>query len=306
MKKGFVSIPVIIIVAFLLIILFVFIKSDRIKKGSSETSRTNQISSKPSLTIEKSFDDNSDFAEIIESHLDNKWEIHPLMIANSPTDRSIVAFAAVSFSEKQFAIFTYNSNNLAIEKIWSEKAIGSGRSGYYADNEEFGFSPDGNFIYLNETANAGDEASFLLINVNGEVLYKSSKDPGYPTWLNENEVLFLSHNYNNPIIYNTQDRSIKETNIPLGHHYKANGNGKYVYFYHHPSEENPSICNNFDLGIAELNSENVIKTINDVYLNSVRWLNGNTLEFKTVTECKYFEDTGYPNPELSANQVVRF
>ena len=236
----------------------------------------------------------------LQKSLGDSWNIELFDV--SPVNNNAVAFTA-NENWSNYGIFIFDRTKNESSRAWYYDSFISGRGGYYADNLDLKFSPGGKAFYLNKTGT--NLPSMFIISLAGKMIYESDKDGGHPTWLNDNELLFLSADYKNPVVITVDEGKIEISNLPNNiMHLKANNSGSFVLAYYRPSQDNVSTCNEYEMAIFNYPEGQLKVKVDNVTLESAKWIDSLTVSYKILENC-IDDDFGYPYPTTSPEKTIK-
>lgn len=202
------------------------------------------------------------------------------LIAISPSDHALVAYTDYGKNWSDYGIYLYDRKTKNSKKLWFFNNPLIGRGAYYMDNLNMEFSPTGEAFFLNKTGT--NLPAFFIFDSEGNLFYQS-RDLGHATWVNGQELLFLSAQSKQPMVFDIKSKNIYPSNLPGGlFHLKANKAGNAVMAFSLP--KNALDCNSFDLFIYTFPEGIQVKSISNVSLDA-SWKTRNSFTYNKVEGC---------------------
>lgn len=305
-QKGFS--PLIIILGIFLVIgiaggAYYFGKSQSVKPEvlPSPKSAVTSQAPKPTLTPQPRPTESANASSISNSNIkeiQKKLEMRPShiieVINQSPVNKNIFAYAGSSKDYSTYGIYLYNNTSGQSTTLWKVVKSLTGRGGFYKDNLDLQFAPDGKSLFFNKTGT--NLPSLIVLKTDGTIIYQSDSDLGHPTWLNSNNLMFLKSDTAAPFIIDTNTKQTNTTNLPSNiYGLRSNPSGSRVLAYVSNSQLVDG-CPTMDLlvfsypeGTKITTIKNALKSISatswDQSLNAY-WVSNDTLAYRIITGCK--------------------
>lgn len=264
--------------------LFIGIQNDKNKTFDQQlvvlpTLQPTQATVVPSIVNTKmvTTQDREKLKNQIETMTNPKMIVEALDI--SPVESSLVVFLGHNDSWNKFGIYIFDSQTNEYTSIYETTENITGRGGYYKDNTALEFSPTGEAFFVNRTGT--NFPSFFIIDSKGKILYKSESDIGNSTWVNGQELVYISEEQ--ILVYSIINQKSEVTKLPIDvFRLDANKTGTQIISFSLPKNELQ--CQSFDMHIYSYPSGTEIKSIPNTTLRA-NWTGNNNITYEKVTSC---------------------
>jgi hypothetical protein len=217
----------------------------------------------------------------LRNSIGGDWSIGPYDISPKATAVAFFAYKQPStLGLYSYSLITGQSTSLATHPHSLPKSLGT-----YVDNYEVRYSPDGAYVFFNQTVYTAPQ--LYVFTSAGKVVHLGETDLGHPVWLNRYQLLYVSSTIGDKVAildlyYNRISPSDFSSNLA---HLSLDAGLRYVSAMQINYSGPTAKCGGFNLVVYDLATSKMIKKIPSVYVFSPHWYDISNLIYQTVVSC---------------------